>query len=66
MKIDKHLKITMTRSQICDLLIAVEMVRQADPEASKWQTLRDELWELIENYDTVVAINEARKDTVPA
>ena len=66
MTIDKHLKITMTRSQICDLLIAVEMVRQAVPTESKWHNLHDELWELLENRDTIVAINEAGKDTVSA
>ena len=66
MKIDKHLKITMTRSQVCDLLIAVEALRQGMPKESKWHELHDELWKLLEDWDTVAAINEARKDTVPA
>lgn len=55
MKIDKHLKITMTRSQLCDLMLAVTAVSQTAHTVQKWKALHDELEQLLHDYDAVVA-----------
>lgn len=60
MTIDKHLKITMTRSQFCDLLLATRMVSQAAPAQSKWKDLHDEMWKLLDDWDTVAANNDLK------
>lgn len=55
MTIDKHLKITMTRSQICDLMLAVTAVSQTAYTVQKWKTLHSELEQLLHDYDAVIA-----------
>lgn len=56
MKIDKYLKITMTRSQLCDLLKACTACDLAEPDAlpgNKWQQLHHELEEILYKYDEI-------------
>ena len=54
MKIDKHLKITMTRKQIASLMLACTLCDQATEEANlKWKALHDELQEVLEKYDDI-------------
>ena len=59
MTIDKKLKITMTRHQICDLMLATAAVVQAAEGAdNKWIKLHDELEQLLKDYDAVCASNK--------
>ena len=54
MKIDKKLKITMTRSQICDLMKACTYLNIATGETEKkWKALHDELLEILNEYDHI-------------
>ena len=56
MTIDKRLKITMTRKQICDLLQACTACDLADSEGlpgNKWQQLHSELEEILFKYDEI-------------
>ena len=56
MTIDKHLKITMTRSQICDLMHACTACSIATaPHNDKWEALHDELLKLLSEYDEITA-----------
>lgn len=66
MKIDKHLKITMTRKQLCDLLMACTACDLADPEAlpgNKWQQLHSELEEILYKHDEILFQRQKSQDS---
>lgn len=55
MKIDKHLKITMTRSQLCDLLKACTFLSlEVDIPDNKWEQLHSELEFVLFQYDEIM------------
>ena len=57
MNIDKHLKITMTRWELCKLLLATDalaiMGESCAGSATQWQALHDELHRVLEKYDDI-------------
>ena len=64
MKIDKHLKITMTRKQIASLMLACTLCDQATEEANlKWKALHDELQEVLEAYDDICFQRKKEEET---
>lgn len=55
MTIDKKLKITMTRKELCDLMLACSAVNAGNKyKAQKWQRLHDDLKQLIDRHDEIV------------
>lgn len=67
MKIDKHLKITMTRRQITKLILATDalciMGESCAGTATEWKTLHDELQEVLEAYDDICL--QRKKEETP-
>ena len=57
MNIDKHLKITMSRWELCKLLLATDaltiMGESCAGSASQWQALHDEIQRVLEKYDDI-------------
>ena len=57
MKIDKHLKITMTRRELAKLLLATQalsiMGESCAGSATEWNTLHDEIQKVLEEYDDI-------------
>lgn len=60
MKIDKKLKITMTRSQLCDLLKACTTLSlEVDIPGNKWEQLHNELETILYQFDEICGrVNE--------
>lgn len=64
MKIDKQLKITMTRKQIASLMLACSFYDQATEAANlKWKALHDELQEVLEAYDDICFQRKKEEET---
>ena len=63
MTIDKKLKITMTRSQICDLMKAcTACVSAIGSSDSKWEALHNELFEILREYDKITGFVDAEQE----
>lgn len=63
MKIDKYLRITMTRSQICDLMKACTACATAvGPLDTKWEALHSELFDILREYDKLTGIAEVEEE----
>lgn len=64
MKIDKKLKITMTRSQLCDLLKACYFLSfEVDVPDNKWEQLHNELETILYQFDEICGrANEERSE----
>ena len=57
MKIDKNLKITMSRRQLCKLILALDAIQIVSEScagsAEGWKNIRDELQSILEQYDDI-------------
>lgn len=63
MKVDKYLRITMTRSQICDLMKACTACANAEGlSTSKWEVLHSELFDILGEYDKIAGIADAEEE----
>ena len=62
MTIDKHLKIRMTRSQLCDLLKACTALDlEEDSPGNKWEELHNELETILYQFDEICTTGKSTR-----
>lgn len=47
----ESVRVQITRGTLCDILIALTAVSQANPSATKWTRIHDELREILDRHD---------------
>lgn len=47
----ESVRVQITRGTLCDILIALTAVGQANPSATKWARIHDELREILDKHD---------------
>lgn len=47
----ESVRVQITRGTLCDILIALTAVEQANPSATKWARIHDELRGILDRHD---------------